>query len=265
VPGVSIERRFYEGNFDPMLAADLVHLGVEVIYASGTPAALAAKRATAEIPIVFLIGGDPVQRGLVASLSRPGGNLTGFTYLDNIVAAKRVELLHELMPSAKRIALLVDPAAPVNAQEAQAETEAAARVFGLEVIVLKASTYAQFASVIARLKQTGADALVIGANPLVRGLLKELGELVLRQRVPAIYGYRPFVAAGGLMGYGGDALIVYRQIGTYMGRILKGDKTADLPVQLATNVKLIINLRTAKALGIEVPPSILLRADEVIE
>jgi putative ABC transport system substrate-binding protein len=264
---LTIEYRFAEGNLDrlPTLAADLVHLGVDVIFTTGTPGALAAKGATTEIPVVFAIGGDPVQRGLVASLSRPGGNLTGFTGLADVVAAKRVELLHELMPSAKRIALLVNPAAPVNAQDAQAETEAAARFFGLEVIVLKASTYAQFAPVIAGFKQTGADALVIGANPLFSSGVDELGELVLRHRVPAIYAYHGFVAAGGLMGYGSNDPNVFSQVGTYLGRILKGDKPADLPVQLVTKVELIINLRTAKALGLTFPLTLLARADEVIE
>ena len=262
---VAIEYRWAEGKYDrlPAMAADLVHRNVAVI-AANTPANLAAKSATSTIPIVFTTGSDPVRLGLVASLNRPGGNVTGVTQLTEEVAPKRVELAHELVPTATIIALLVNPTRP-TAETVTTASRAAAVTLGLQLNVLHASTESQLADAFAALSQTRAGALVIGSDAFFNGHLELLAELATRHLVPAIYEYHPFVAAGGLASYGGSITESYRLTGVYAGRILKGEKPADLPVQQSAKIELIINLKTAKALGITVPQSALSRADEVIE
>jgi putative ABC transport system substrate-binding protein len=265
---VAIEFRWAEGQNDrlPALAADLVRRQVTVIAAPGsTPAALAAKAATTTIPIVFQLGTDPVATGLVASLSRPGGNLTGVTSLNVEVGPKRVELLHELVPTATSIALLVNPTNPALALALSREVQAAGRTLGLTLHVLHASTERDFDMVFAALAQLRAGGLVIGTDIFFTSRMEQLAALALRHAVPAIYQYREYAAAGGLMSYGGNHADMARRAGVYTGRILKGEKPADLPVQQVTKVEMIINLKTAKALGITVPLALLGRADEVIE
>jgi len=263
---VTIEYRWAEGQNDrlPDLAADLVRRQVAVIAANG-PAALAAKAATTTIPIVFYTGGDPVELGLVASLNRPGGNLTGVTDLNVEVGSKRLELLRELVPTATVFALLVNPTNRTRAETVSRDLQAAARTLGLQLEVLNANTERDFDRVFATFIQLRAGGLVIGADALFASRSEQLAVLALRHAVPAIFLFREFTAAGGLMSYGGNRIDAYRQFGIYTGRILKGEKPSDLPVLRATKVELILNLKTAKALGIDVPQSLLLRADEVIE
>jgi putative ABC transport system substrate-binding protein len=264
---VAIEYRWAEGHYDrlPALAADLVQQKVTVIAATSTPAALAAKAATSTVPIVFTTGGDPIKLGLVASLGRPGGNLTGVTTLNVEVGPKRLELARELFPGATTFALLVNPASPLAATVSK-DLQAVADTLGVRLHILHASTEADFEAAFATAAQLRAAALVIStADPLFNSHAAQLGALALRHSVPAIYQYREFAAAGGLMSYGGYATDTYRLGGVYTGRILKGEKPADLPVQQATKVELIINLKTAKALGITVPLPLSGRADELIE
>jgi putative ABC transport system substrate-binding protein len=262
---VAIEYRWAEGQHDrlPAMAADLVRRQVTVIAATTTPAALAAKAATATISIVFEIGGDPIQLGLVAKLSRPGGNVTGVSQLSVEVAPKRLELLHELVPAASIMALLVNPAdrPGVSIEEAQS----AARTLGLELHILNASTDRDFDGVFAKLIQLRAGGLVVGGGAFLNSRSEQLGALALHHGVPAISRGREFVVAGGLLSYGASITVAYRLAGNYTGRILKGEKPADLPVQQATKVDFYINLKTAKALGLNVPPSMQARADEMIE
>jgi putative tryptophan/tyrosine transport system substrate-binding protein len=263
---VVIEYRWAEGQYDrlPEMAADLVRHRVAVIVAITTPAAFAAKASTTTIPIVFEMGGDPVALGLVASLSRPGGNLTGVSLLNADLVAKRLELLHELVPTATVAAVLVNPTAPL-AEILSKQTQAAAGTLGLQLHVLHASTERDFDMVFATLLKLNAGALVIGTDPFFNSRSEQLAALAIRHAVPTIYQYRAFAAAGGLMSYGGSFTEQFRQTGLYTGRILKGEKPADLPVHRSTKVELIINLKTAKALGLTFPPSLLGRADEVIE
>ena len=264
---VAIEYRWAEGQNDrlPAMVADLVHRQVAVIAATTTPAALAAKAATTTIPIVFETGADPVRLGLVASLNRPGGNVTGVTQTNVEVAPKRLELLHELVPTASVMALLVYPANPALAETTTKEVQAAARTLGLQLHVLNASTERDFDGVFAKLIQLRAGGLVIEGDPFFTPAQTN------RPRAPpppggaAIYEWREFAVAGGLLSYGADITDAYRLAGNYTGRVLKGDKPADLPVQQATKVELVINLKTAKALGINVPNTLIGRADEVIE
>jgi ABC-type uncharacterized transport system substrate-binding protein len=238
---------------------------VSVIAATSTPAAVAAKAATTTIPIVFEIGSDPIQLGLVASLSRPGGNITGATQLVQEVTPKMLELLHELLPTAHVMALLVNPTAPALAQTYTSTVLAAAHTLGLELHVLDASSERDFDGVFAKLIELRAGGLVIGAEALFTSHSEQLAALAVHHRVPTIYKGREFAAAGGLMSYGSDIRDSYRLAGIYTGRVLKGEKPADLPVQQATKVELFINLKTAKALGITVPLPLSGRADEVIE
>jgi ABC-type uncharacterized transport system substrate-binding protein len=264
---VAIEYRWAEGQNDRLaaMAADLVRRKVAVIAATSTPAVLAAKAATTTIPIVFEIGGDPIQLGLVASLSRPTGNMTGITQSNSEIGPKRLELLHELLPGAHSLALLVNPTEPAIAEPMLRESLAAARTLGLELHVLNASSEADFDGVFAKLHQLQAGGLVIVAGPFFTGHREQLGALTLRHAVPAIYQHRAFAVAGGLVSYGTDIADAYRPVGIYTGRILKGDKPADLPVQQAAKVELIINLKTARALGISIPLPLSGRADELIE
>jgi putative tryptophan/tyrosine transport system substrate-binding protein len=265
---VTIEYRWAEGQNArlPTLAAELVRRQVSVIVTAGsTPAALAASAATTTIPIVFYLGADPVDIGLVTSLSRPGGNLTGVVTLNVEVAAKRLELLHELVPTATIVALLLNPTSPTLAETMTRDLQAAARTLGLQLHVLHASSEREFDTVFATLVQLQAGALVIGADALFNSRSEQLAALALHHSVPTIYQYRAFAAAGGLISYGGNISDLYRQAGVYAGRILAGAKPADLPVQQSTKVELIVNLKTARALGLTVPLTLLARADEVIE
>jgi putative tryptophan/tyrosine transport system substrate-binding protein len=264
---VEIEYRSAESENSrlPALAAELVHRQVAVIVAAGgSPSAVAAKEATATIPIVFGVAVDPVEVGLVASLTRPGGNLTGVANLNVEVGPKRLELLHELLPTATMIAVLENPTSP-TAEPFSRALQPAARALGLQLHILHASTDRDFDTVFATLVQLRADALVISPDTFFNTRSEQLAALALQHAVPTIYQYRPFVAGGGLMSYGSDQTEYYRLVGIYTGKILKGEKPADLPVVQSTKVELIINLKTAKALGLTVPLPLLGRADEVIE
>jgi putative ABC transport system substrate-binding protein len=263
---VAIEFRSAEGQYDrlPALAADLVRRRVTVIIAGGGPSAPAAKAATATIPIVIFTAVDPVEAGLVASLSRPGGNLTGVSILNMELGPKRLELLHELVPTATIIAALVNPT-NANAETLSRDLLAAAGTLGIELHVLHASTERDFETVFATLVRLRVGGLAIGADAFFNRRSKLLAALTVRHAVPTIFQYREFAAAGGLMGYGGSNTDAYRVVGVYTGRILKGEKPADLPVQQSTKFELIINLKTAKALGLTVPDKLLALADEVIE
>jgi putative tryptophan/tyrosine transport system substrate-binding protein len=264
---VTIEYRWADGQNErlPSLAADLVLRGVNVIATGGTPATLAAKAATTRIPIVFILSTDPVEAGLVASLNRPGGNLTGVTGLNVELAPKKLELLRELLPAVTVIAVLVNPTNPVAAERESRDLQTAARTLGLQLHVLHASTERDFDSVFASLIQLRARALVIGSDLFFTSRSKQLAALTVRYAVPSIYQFREFAAAGGLLSYGGSITDWGYQGGIHTGRILAGAKPADLPVQQATKVELFINFKSAKALGLEVPPTLLARADEVIE
>jgi putative ABC transport system substrate-binding protein len=263
----TIEYLWAENHYDrlPALAADLVQKKVTVIAATTTPAALAAKAATSTVPIVFTTGGDPIKLGLVASLRRPGGNVTGSTQLSVEVGPKRLELARELFPGATTFALLVNPANPVAATVSK-DLRAVADTLGARLHVLHASTEADLEAAFATAAQLRVAALVISTpDPWFGSHAAQLGALALRNRVPAIYFRREFVAAGGLMSYGGSITETYRLAGLYAGRILKGERPADLPVQQVTKVELILNLKTAKALGVTVPLPLSGRADEIIE
>jgi len=230
-----------------------------------TPAAFAAKAATTTIPIVFSVGVDPVAVGLVASLNRPGGNLTGVTNLNAEILPKRLELMHELVPTATTIALLVNPSNPLVAETESRDAQTAARTLGLQLHVLHASTDRDFDTVFASLAQMRAVALVLNTDVFFNGRSEQLAALALCHTVPAIFQYREFVASGGLMSYGTSTTDVFRQVGIYTSRLLRSESPADLPVQQVTKIELIINLKTARTLGLTVPLSLLGRADEVIE
>ena len=264
---VAIEYRWAEAHTDrlPALAAQLVNRQAALIVAGGgTASALAAKAATASVPIVFGTGADPVAIGLVASLNRPGGNVTGVTSLSGEVGPKRLELVRELLPSATIMAVLVNPATPALAEPITRVLQAAAGALGLQLHVLHASREDDFDTVFATLAQLRAEALIIAPDNFFTARSKQLAALSLRHAVPAIYQYE-FAAAGGLMSYGSSETEYYRLVGIYAGKILKGERPADLPVVQSTKVELIINLKTAKALGLTIPLPLLARADEVIE
>jgi putative tryptophan/tyrosine transport system substrate-binding protein len=262
---VSIEYRWAEGSYDrlPAMAADLVGRKVDLIATSGGAPALAAKSATSTIPIVFNVG-DPVGEGMVASLGRPGGNLTGVSLLISEMMPKRLELMSELVPQARVIALLVNPGAP-NVERTIRDMQEAARVKRVQLDILKAGSEGEIDAQFAALVQRRAGALVVSTDPFFTSRREQLVALALRHAMPAMYYWREFPLAGGLISYGPSLTDAHRQVGTYTGKILKGSKPADLPVQQSTTFELVINLKTAKALGLAVPPSLLARADEVIE
>jgi len=265
---VAIQYRWAEGHYDrlPVLATDLVRHPVAVIVtAGGTPTALAAKSATRTIPIVFVLGSNPVQFGLVESLARPGGNVTGVTVLDVELVAKGFELLHDLVPTATKLGVLVNPNnLLIEAQTKEAQI--AARNLGVHLVIVNAASQSEIETAFTTLVDQRASALLVTGEPLFFGTAKQqIIGLAVRHRVPAVYQYPQFAAAGGLMGYGTSLADAYRICGAYVGRILKGEKPAELPVQRSTKVALAINLKAASALGLTVPPSILSRADDVFE
>jgi ABC-type uncharacterized transport system substrate-binding protein len=263
---VTIEYHWAEGHADrlPGLAADLVRRRVSVIAATSTPAALAAKDATATIPIVFETAGDPIKLSLVANLNRPGRNVTGITQLSSELVAKRLGLLHDLIPTATTIGLLVNPTDPRTETQTR-EMQEAAQALGLQIHVLNASTEGEINAAFAILSELRLDALLVGTGTLFSRRREQLATLAARQRVPAIYQYREYVAAGGLISYGTSITDAYRQAGIYAGRILKGEKPDDLPVLRPTKFELVINLKTAKTLGVTIPSGVFAIADEVIE
>jgi putative ABC transport system substrate-binding protein len=262
---VTVEFRWAEGQYDrlPIFAADLVLRKVAVIVAN-SPAAVAAKAATATIPIVFSSGTDPVKLGLVASLNRPGGNLTGVSNLNVELGPKRLEIMHELVPAATIIGLLVNPTNS-NSEAVVRDHQVAAHSLGLQLSLVHASTERELDAAFANLSRRRVGALTIGGDPYFVSRSDQLAALTAQYAMPAIFEYREFAAAGGLTSYGGSIADSYRQVGVYTGRILGGEKPADLPVQQSTKAELIINLKTAKALGLAIPPTLLARADEVIE
>jgi ABC-type uncharacterized transport system substrate-binding protein len=263
---VAIEFRAAQGQYDrlPALVSELVRRPVAVIFAGAPPAALAAKAATTTIPIVFQVGDDPVKIGLVVSLNRPGGNVTGVSQLSNVLGPKRIGLLHELVPNATTIGMIVNPSAPA-AESQLREAQEAARAMGLKFHVLYASSEHQLDAVFATLVQQRIGALLVGADPFFLRRLEQLVALAARHAVPAMYPLRDFVAGGGLVSYGTSLADSFRQAGIYVGRILRGEKPADLPVPQPTKFEFVINLQTAAALGLELPATLLARADEVME
>jgi putative ABC transport system substrate-binding protein len=264
---VTIEYRFADGDYErlPALAADLVQRQVAVIFAAGgTDPAKAAKAATSTIPIVFVSAADPVRTGLVASLSRPGGNITGVSLIASALDAKKMGLLHELVPGAGIVAVLVNPNYPEHEAQLAEAREAAARL-GVKLVALSASTSAEIEAAFESLRREDAKALILGSDPFFNSRRKEIVELAARRAVPAIYPQREFVASGGLISYGPSFADGYRQGGVYVGRVLKGEKPADLPILQPTAFETVLSLRAAKALGLSVPPILLAGADEVIE
>jgi ABC-type uncharacterized transport system substrate-binding protein len=263
---LNIEFRWADGQYDqlPLLAAELVQRRVAVIAVASTIATIAAKQATQTIPIVFFQGGDPVKLGFVASLRRPGANITGASFLTDELVQKRFEMLHELLPKAAVIGLLVNPSFSTT-EDAVTNAKVGAAAFGIKVVSADAAAEHDFEPAFAALVQQGAQALLVAPDPYFNSRAATLVALAARHALPAIYQLREYVTAGGLMSYGTNLSDVWRLGGTYVGRILKGEKAADLPVQQSTRVDFVINLKTAKALGLDVPPSLLARADEVIE
>jgi putative tryptophan/tyrosine transport system substrate-binding protein len=265
---IAVEYRWAHGQNDqlPALAADLVRSHVTVIVTLGsTPAAVAAKAATTTIPIVFQVGSDPVAAGLVTSIVRPGGNATGVTNLNTELEPKRLDLLRQVVPTANVIALLVNPSSPFITETVSRDLETAARILGLQLHILQASSEREFEGVFEHLGQARAAALVIAPDALFISRSDQLADLTVRHGMPAISQFREFPLAGGLMSYGGSFTDTARLVGIYTGRVVRGEKPADLPVQQTTKVELVINLKTATALGVTVPPTLLTRADEVIE
>jgi putative tryptophan/tyrosine transport system substrate-binding protein len=263
----TIEYRSADGGREglPELAADLVRLQVAAIFASGPPAALAAKRATQTVPIIFVSGGDPVQMGLVSSFHRPGGNVTGFYFLATDLVAKRLALLHEMLPGAKRIAVLVNPTNAATAEPTVRDVAVVGRALGLDIQVFNASTSGEIDVAFAAFSRWRPEALFVGPDPLFNTERAQLVTLTARHALPASYFQRDHVKAGGLMSYGPDFADSYVRAGAYVGRVLKGARPADLPVQQPTKFELVINLKTAKAFALTIAPALLARADEVIE
>jgi putative tryptophan/tyrosine transport system substrate-binding protein len=265
---VTVEYHWLEGKYDrlPSLMADLVRRRVTVIATPGSnPAALAAKAATTTIPIVFGVGEDPVKLGMVASLARPGGNATGINYFTTELAAKRLGLLHELVPKAVRIAVLVNPANAPSAEATLRDVPEAARAIGLQIQVLNASTSREIEAAFATLLRDRADALYIGPDGFFGTRRVQFATLAMRHVIPTAYAIREFPEVGGLMSYGTDRLDMFRRVGVYTGQVLKGAKPAELPVSQSTKFEFVVNLQTARALGLEVPPQLLASVDEVIE
>jgi len=264
---VAIEYRWAKGRNDqlPVLAADLVRLGVAVVVASTTPSVLALKGATTSIPIVFFVAGDPVALGLVASLNRPGGNITGTTAMTLEVGTKWLQLLQETVPTATAFAALINPTSPALAEAQTKDLQAAARTLGLQIHLLNASTDRDFGTAFASIAELRLGGLVISSDSFFFAHIELLAAQARRHKVPAVFGFREFPTAGGLMSYGADLTDQHRTIGSYVGRILNGEKPTDLPVQQSTKIQLIVNLKTAKEFGLTMPLSLLLRADEVIE
>ena len=264
---IVIEYRWAEDHYDrlPALAADLVRREVAVIVAFANPTALAAKGASATTPIVFNVGDDPVRLGLVASLARPGGNLTGINFFTNELVAKRLELLREMVPGVARVAVLVDPTNAIVTEPTLRAMELAARALGLQIQVLNVSTGREINAVFANFVRERPDALFVDAQPFFTSRRVQLAQLAARHAIPAMYANRQIAQVGGLMSYGANIPDAYRQVGIYAGRILKGAKPADLPVMQASKFELVINAETARMLGLAVPPTLLATADEVIE
>jgi putative ABC transport system substrate-binding protein len=265
---VTVEYHWLEGHYDrlPALMTDLVRRQVAVIATPGsTPAALAAKAATVTIPIVFGVAQDPVELGLVASLARPGGNVTGINFFSQEVVAKRLRLLHDLMPKAVRIAVLINPTNALIAQPTLRDVQEAAPSIGLQIQILKASTISEIDAAFATIARERPDALFVAPDAFFASCRVQFATLAARDQIPATYDNRDYVTAGGLMSYGTDIADMFRQVGVYSGQILKGAKPADLPVVQSTKFEFVINLQTARALGIVVPPDVLSIADEVIE
>jgi putative tryptophan/tyrosine transport system substrate-binding protein len=264
---VTIEHRPAENQTDrlPELAADLLRRRVAAIAAADSPSVRAAMAATTAIPILFIVGEDPVRLGLVASLARPGGNVTGINFFSNELVAKRLELLRELVPSTTRVAVLVNPASAETTEYTLRDAEVAARAMGLQIQALKASSSAEINAAFATFVRERPDALFVGPSPFFTSRRVQLAQLATLHRVPAMYARREAVEAGGLISYGASLTAAYRQVGVYTGRILKGAKPADLPVLQSTKFELVINVQTARMLGLDVPPTLLARADEVIE
>jgi putative ABC transport system substrate-binding protein len=265
---VTVEYQWLDGQYDrlPSLMADLVRRRVAVIATPGSnPAALAAKAATTTIPIVFGVGADPIELGLVASLARPGGNATGINFFVADIAAKRLGLLHDLVPKAVRIAVLINPANASTAEATLRDMPEAARAIGLQIVFLNASTGREIEAAFATLVRDRADALFVGADAFFNSRRVQLANMAARHAIPTAFAVREYVDAGGLMSYGTSLADVYRHVGAYSGRILKGARPADLPVLQSTKFELVINLQTARMLGLTVPDKLLVAADEVIE
>jgi len=263
---VTVEYHWAEGNYDqlPWFATDLVNRKVAAIVSAGAPAALAAKNATTTIPIVFLSGVDPVRVGIIRTLNRPGSNITGIAILTNGLIAKQIELLHQVLPSATLIAVLVNRANPTHIQEI-ADTRDSRAPLGIKTAILEASNMRDLNTAFAKARELQAGALVVGTDAFFNSARREIAALAMRSRLPTIHQLREFVNAGGLMSYGAKLVDAYRLVGLYTGRVLRGEKPDDLPIQVLTKFELIFNLTTAKALGLEIPPTMLATADAVIE